>query len=118
MIWLADLQRRIESGELSADAAIAQSVEAIDAQEKAHRRVCLPCPKTPSRKAPARCRHRLRHEGHHRHRRPSDRDGFPDLSGFRPRADAPVVMTLKEAGATVAGKTTTTAFASSTHPDA
>ena len=31
--------------------------------------------------------------------------------GFRPRADAPVVMMLKQAGATVAGKTTTTAFA-------
>ena len=30
MISLADLQRRIESGELSADAAIAQSVEAIE----------------------------------------------------------------------------------------
>ena len=34
MISLADLQRRIESGELSADAAIAQSVEAIDAHDK------------------------------------------------------------------------------------
>src|SRR5262249_31560742 len=31
--------------------------------------------------------------------------------GHQPRADAPVVMLLKQAGATVAGKTTTTAFA-------
>src|SRR4029077_11640592 len=31
--------------------------------------------------------------------------------GFRPRADAPVVMLLKQAGATIIGKTTTTAFA-------
>ena len=31
--------------------------------------------------------------------------------GFRPRADAPVVMMLKQAGATILGKTTTTAFA-------
>ena len=32
--------------------------------------------------------------------------------GWRPRADAAVVMMLKQAGATVVGKTTTTAFAS------
>ena len=32
--------------------------------------------------------------------------------GWRPRADAPVVMLLKQAGATIVGKTTTTAFAS------
>ena len=31
--------------------------------------------------------------------------------GNQPRADAPVVMQLKHAGATVVGKTTTTAFA-------
>jgi Asp-tRNA(Asn)/Glu-tRNA(Gln) amidotransferase A subunit family amidase len=31
--------------------------------------------------------------------------------GWRPRADAPVVMMLKQAGATIIGKTTTTAFA-------
>ena len=34
MISLAELQRRIDSGDLSPDAAIAQSLEAIDAQEK------------------------------------------------------------------------------------
>ena len=34
MISLADLQRRIESGDLSADAAVAQSLEAIAAQDK------------------------------------------------------------------------------------
>jgi len=32
--------------------------------------------------------------------------------GWRPRADAPVVMVLKQAGASIAGKTTTTGFAS------
>ena len=32
--------------------------------------------------------------------------------GWQPRADAPVVMMLKRAGATIIGKTTTTAFAS------
>ena len=34
MISLADLQRRIERGELSPDDALAQSLAAIDAQEK------------------------------------------------------------------------------------
>ena len=34
MISLADLQRRIDSGEISPDAAIAQTREAIGAREK------------------------------------------------------------------------------------
>ena len=34
MISLAELQRRIDAGDLSADAAIAQSMDAIWAQEK------------------------------------------------------------------------------------
>src|SRR6266436_7780960 len=34
MISLAELQRRIDSGDLSADAAISQSLDAIDAQDK------------------------------------------------------------------------------------
>jgi Asp-tRNA(Asn)/Glu-tRNA(Gln) amidotransferase A subunit family amidase len=38
--------------------------------------------------------------------------GSKIYKGWRPRADAPVVMMLKDAGASVIGKTTTTAFAS------
>jgi Asp-tRNA(Asn)/Glu-tRNA(Gln) amidotransferase A subunit family amidase len=38
--------------------------------------------------------------------------GSPIYRGFRSRGDASVVMMLKQAGASVAGKTTTTAFAS------
>ena len=34
MISLAELQRRIDSGDLSADAAITQSLEAIEAHDK------------------------------------------------------------------------------------
>lgn len=34
MISLAELQRRIDSGELSADAAITQSIETIDTDDK------------------------------------------------------------------------------------
>lgn len=37
--------------------------------------------------------------------------GSPIYAGWRPKADAPVVMALKRAGATVIGKTTTTPFA-------
>lgn len=37
--------------------------------------------------------------------------GSSIYAGWRPRADAPIVMALKAAGATVAGKTHTTAFA-------
>ena len=37
--------------------------------------------------------------------------GSPIYKANRPRADAPVVMALKRAGATIFGKTTTTAFA-------
>jgi Asp-tRNA(Asn)/Glu-tRNA(Gln) amidotransferase A subunit family amidase len=39
------------------------------------------------------------------------RMGSAIYEGWRPRADAPIVMALKAAGATVAGKTHTTAFA-------
>jgi Asp-tRNA(Asn)/Glu-tRNA(Gln) amidotransferase A subunit family amidase len=39
------------------------------------------------------------------------RMGSSIYDGWRPRADAPIVMALKAAGATVAGKTHTTAFA-------
>ena len=38
--------------------------------------------------------------------------GSAIYAGWRPRADAPIVSALKRAGATVIGKTTTTAFAS------
>ena len=37
--------------------------------------------------------------------------GSPIYRGWRPRADASVVAMLKQAGATIIGKTTTTAFA-------
>ena len=55
MISLADLQRRIDAGDLSADAAIAQSREAIDAQEKTIGAFVCHDPKVRARKAPGRC---------------------------------------------------------------
>jgi len=111
MISLADLQRRIEQGELSADQAIAQSSSAIDAQEKVIgafvRRAENP---------------RAASQGPLRGIAVGVKDiidtaelptemGSPIYKNYRPRADAPVVMMLKRAGATIIGKTTTTAFA-------
>ena len=111
MISLAELQRRIESGELSAEAALAQSVEATDAHDKAIgafvRRAQYP---------------RAEKSGPLRGIAVGIKDiidtadlatemGSEIYRDYRPRADAPVVMMLKQAGATIAGKTTTTGFA-------
>src|SRR5665213_4155986 len=111
MISLAELQRRIDSGDLSADAALAQSVEATEAQEKTIGAfVCRakdPRAQTtgPLRGIAVGIKDII------------DTADFPTemgsqiYRGWRPRADAPVVMLLKQAGATIIGKTTTTAFA-------
>ena len=111
MISLADLQRRIAKGELSADAAIAHSLEAIAAQDK---KVGAFVCHSLAAHAPA--------EGPLRGIAVGIKDiidtasfstemGSPIYRGFHPRADAPVVSMLKRAGATIIGKTTTTAFA-------
>ena len=111
MISLAELQRRIDSGDLSAEAAIAQSIEAIDAHEKTIGAfVCRPETVRAASAGPLRgiavgIKDII------------DTADFPTEMGsaiyrsWRPRADAPVVMLLKQAGATIVGKTTTTAFA-------
>jgi Asp-tRNA(Asn)/Glu-tRNA(Gln) amidotransferase A subunit family amidase len=112
MISLAELQRRIDSGDLSPDAAIAQSLEAIGAHDKTIGAfVCRA--KTvdgvsagPLRGIAVGIKDII------------DTSDFPTemgssiYRGWRPRADAPVVAVLKQAGATIVGKTTTTAFAS------
>ena len=111
MISLAELQRRIDAEKLSADAAIAQSQDAIAAQEKTIGAfVC--------RDETA----RAQNAGPLRGIAVGIKDiidtaDFPTemgsaiYRGNRPRADAPVVAALKRAGATIIGKTTTTAFA-------
>jgi Asp-tRNA(Asn)/Glu-tRNA(Gln) amidotransferase A subunit family amidase len=111
MISLAELQRRIESGELSADDAIARSSEAIDAHEETIG--AFVCRAESLRAASA---------GPLRGIAVGIKDiidttDFPTemgskiYRGWQPRADAAVVMMLKQAGATIIGKTTTTAFA-------
>src|ERR1700730_2089531 len=111
MISLADQKRRIDKGELSPGAALADSLAAIDVLEPAigafaHRA------KNP----------RAQSEGPLRGIAVGIKDiidtsdmptemGSVIYRGYQPRADAPVVMLLKQAGATIVGKTTTTAFA-------
>jgi Asp-tRNA(Asn)/Glu-tRNA(Gln) amidotransferase A subunit family amidase len=80
MMSLAELQRRIDHGDLSADAAIAQSLDAIGAHEKTIG--AFVCHDQTARAASA-----------------------------GPLRGIAVGMLLKQAGATIVGKTTTTAFA-------
>jgi Asp-tRNA(Asn)/Glu-tRNA(Gln) amidotransferase A subunit family amidase len=112
MLSLAELQRRIGSGELSAAAAIAQSLEAIEAQEKAigafvrRAETALAQDAGPLRGIAVGIKDIIDTADL------ATEMGSPIYQGWRPRADAPVVAMLKAAGATVVGKTTTTAFAS------
>src|SRR5712675_9903 len=112
MMSLAELQRRIDAGDLSADAAITQSLEAIGAHDKTIG--AFVCRSETVRAAGA---------GPLRGiavgiKDVIDTSDFPTemgsdiYQGWQPRADAPVVAMLKQAGASIVGKTTTTAFAS------
>ena len=112
MIPLVDLQRRIESGDLSAASAVAQSLEAIAAQDKTigafvcHDDHVRAASAGPLRGIAVGIKDIM------------DTRDFPTemgssiYRGHRPRGDAAVVMMLKQAGASIVGKTTTTAFAS------
>jgi Asp-tRNA(Asn)/Glu-tRNA(Gln) amidotransferase A subunit family amidase len=111
MISLTDVQRRIEKGELSPDDALAQSLAAIEAQDKkigafVHR-AAKPRAQTsgPLRGIAVGIKDIIATSD-----MPTEM-GAALYKGYRPRADASVVMLLKQAGATVVGKTTTTAFA-------
>jgi Asp-tRNA(Asn)/Glu-tRNA(Gln) amidotransferase A subunit family amidase len=113
MISLADLQRRIDSGDLPADAAIARSLEAITAQDKTigafvcHADQLRAASTGPLRGIAVGIKDIMDTADF-----PTEM-GSPIYRGHRSRGDAAVVMMLKQAGASIAGKTTTTAFASS-----
>ncbi len=112
MISLAELQRRIDQGDLSAAAAVGQSHEAIGTHDKTIGAfVCRAENPGAASAGPLRgiavgIKDII------------DTADFPTemgssiYQGWRPRADASVVAMLRQAGATVIGKTTTTAFAS------
>lgn len=112
MISLADLQRRIDSGELSADAAMAQSLEAIGAQEKTigafvcHADAARAATSGPLRGIAVGIKDIMDTADF-----PTEM-GSPIYKGYRSRGDASVVAALRQAGATIIGKTSTTAFAS------
>src|SRR5437660_9193590 len=111
MISLAELQRRIDCGDLSPDAALAQSLAEIDAQEKAIGAfACRAENPRDTGKGPLRGIAVGIKDIIDTAELPTEM-GSPIYKGFRPRADASVVMMLKHAGATIIGKTTTTAFA-------
>lgn len=113
MISLADLQRRIDAGDLSADAALAQSLEAIRAQEKSIGAfVCHDANARAQTAGPLRGITVGIKDIMDTADFPTEM-GSPIYRGHRSRGDAAVVMLLKQAGATILGKTTTTAFASS-----
>src|SRR5215472_9846887 len=111
MISLADQKRRIDRGELSPDAALAESLAAIDAQEKSIGAfVCRAKNPRTQTKGPLRGIAVGVKDIIDTADMPTEM-GSKIYKGHRPRADAPVVMLLRQAGATVVGKTTTTAFA-------
>ena len=112
MISLAELQGRIEQGNLSADAAIAQSREAIGAHEKSIGAfVCRDESPRAQNAGPLRGISVGIKDIMDTRDFPTEM-GSPIYRGYRSRGDAAVVMMLKQAGATIVGKTTTTAFAS------
>ena len=112
MISLAELQRSIDSGELSADAAITQSLEAIGAHDKTIGAfICRAENVQAASAGPLRGIAVGIKDIIDTSDLPTEM-GSKIYRGWQPRADAPVVAVLKQAGATIVGKTATTAFAS------
>jgi Asp-tRNA(Asn)/Glu-tRNA(Gln) amidotransferase A subunit family amidase len=112
MISLAELQRRIDAGELSPDDAIAQSLAATSAHEKSIGAfVCRDESPRAQSAGPLRGIAVGIKDIMDTQDFPTEM-GSPIYRGYRSRGDAAVVMMLKQAGATIIGKTTTTAFAS------
>ena len=111
MISLAELQRRIDSGALSPEAAITQSLEAIGAHDKTIGAfVCRAETVRAASAGPLRGIAVAIKDIIDTSDLPTEM-GSPIYKGWQPRADAPVVAMLRQAGATIVGKTTTTAFA-------
>lgn len=110
MLSVRDIARRVANGEISAQAALAESERRIEARDGELRAFAS----RPQVLVPG--------EGPLAGIACGVKDiidtadlptgmGSPIYEGWQPRADAAIVMALKAAGATVAGKTQTTAFA-------
>jgi Asp-tRNA(Asn)/Glu-tRNA(Gln) amidotransferase A subunit family amidase len=112
MLTLAELQRRIDTGDLSPEAAVVQSLEAIRTKDKAIGAfVCHADHPHAANAGPLRGIAVGIKDIIDTAEFPTEM-GSPIYRGFRSRGDAAVVMMLKQAGASIIGKTTTTAFAS------
>jgi Asp-tRNA(Asn)/Glu-tRNA(Gln) amidotransferase A subunit family amidase len=112
MLSLVDLLRRIESGALTPDGAFRLSDEAIAEREgEVGAFVYLDPNAKPSGRGPLNGIAVGVKDIIDTAEMPTEM-GSQIYAGWTPRADAPVVSALKRAGATVIGKTTTTAFAS------
>src|SRR5262249_21331186 len=106
MISLADLKHRIESGALSPEAALRQSQDAIAAQATTIGAFASIVKNPRAEKAgPLRGIAVGIKDIIDTSELPTEM-GSAIYRGFQPRADAPVVMMLKQAGATIIGKTT------------
>src|SRR5258708_40076515 len=110
MISLAELQRRIESGDLSADAAIRQSCEAIDAYDKTIGAfVCRAKTLRAASTGPLRGIAVGIKDIIDTSDLPTEM-GSPIYKDWQPRADAPVVAMLKQAGGGHVGESPPTGF--------
>lgn len=111
MTSLSDLKRRIDKDELSPEAALAQSLQTIEAQESTigafvtRAKNPHPASQGPLRGIAVGIKDIIDTAD-----MPTEM-GSSIYKGWQPRADASVVMMLKRAGATIVGKTTTTTFA-------
>src|SRR6516164_1558181 len=117
MISLADLKRRIDGGELSPEAALKQSQDAIATHERVIGAFANLAENPHAQKAGPLRGIAVGIKDIIDTRELPTEMGSSIYRGFRPRADASVVMMLKQAGATVIGKTTTTAFAANDPTD-
>ena len=111
MISLADTRRRIEAGSLSPQAAIDQAMAAISARDGeigAFVRTAVDAKAGTGPLAGIAVGVKDIFDTADF----ATEMGSPIYAGWRPKADAPIVAALKRLGATVAGKTVTTPFAS------
>src|SRR5258707_8366577 len=113
MLSLLDILRRIDAGSLTPAAAIDQSLQAIGAGDAALGTfACIDPAARPGDQGPLRGIAVGIKDIIDTSDLPTEY-ASPIYAGWRPRADASVVARLKQLGAAIVGKATTTAFASS-----
>ncbi len=111
MLSILDLRRRIENGELTPEGAVRLTREALIAEDDALGAfVTVDHAAVISRKGPLSGIAVGVKDIIDTADMPTEY-GSPIYSGWRPKADAPLVSLAKRAGATIIGKTATTAFA-------